>query len=75
MVTLLFTGDTMVSKGKISYLTVYYTNGATEKTGVNPNLTDAAVRNYFKVGRVFNLGRGEHDRMTKIKKVVIHREG
>jgi len=64
----------MVNKGKIDYVRVYYTNGVNIVTSVNPNLTDAEVRKYFRIGERVNIGRGEKDRMTSIKKVVIHRK-
>lgn len=61
------------NKGKIDYVTIYYTNNTKLESSVNPNLTDKEVYDYYKVGRVFNVGRGEHDYFQKVKKVVIHR--
>lgn len=59
--------------GKVDYVTVYYTNGERISTSMNPNLSDVEIKNYFRVGERMNIGNGEYDRMTTIKKVVIHR--
>lgn len=34
-------------------------------------LTNAEIRAYYKVGRVFNVGSGPNDRMTRVKSVRI----
>jgi len=34
-------------------------------------LTDKEIRDYYKKGRVFNVGAGAKDRMTKVKSVRI----
>ena len=64
----------MANTGELDYVRVYYTNGVNIPTEMNPKLTDKEIRDYFKVGRVFNIGNGENDRMTKVKRVVIHRK-
>ncbi|MCK5022835.1 MAG: hypothetical protein KAS04_01545 [Candidatus Aenigmarchaeota archaeon] len=61
-------------KGKVDYVRVYYTNGTNQAANVNENLTDSQIRSYFKIGERVNIGRGENDRMTSIKKIVIHRK-
>lgn len=58
---------------KLKYVTVYYSSGHKITTSMNPNLTDREVRNYFRVGKVFNIGKGQRDRMTKVIKVKIYR--
>lgn len=61
------------NKGKLEYVTVYYTNGDITSTSMSKDLTDQEVRDYFRVGKVFNVGYGGRDRLTKVKKVTIHR--
>ena len=43
--------------------------GYTWSTEING--TDEEIRNYFKLGSLINVGRGENDRMVKIAKVQI----
>lgn len=43
---------------------VTYTNGDTITTGING--TDAEILEYFKRGRVFNIGNGEDDNMQAV---------
>lgn len=50
---------------------VRFTNGNKLLTSMNARLTDAEIRAYYRVGRVFNVGVGEKDRMTKVKSVRI----
>ncbi|MBW2562138.1 MAG: hypothetical protein JRE40_14965 [Deltaproteobacteria bacterium] len=50
---------------------VRFTNGNKLLTSMNARLTDAEIRAYYRVGRVFNVGVGAKDRMTKVKSVRI----
>lgn len=45
-------------------VTVEYANGDTITTGING--TEAEVREYFKIGRFFNIGSGGEDNMQAI---------
>ena len=62
-----------MKKGKLDYVDVYYSKSGKTSTSMNPMLSDRQVKNYFKVGKVFNVGRGEKDYLEKVTKVVIHR--
>jgi len=50
---------------------VYFTNGDSLVTSMAAGLTDKEIRDYYKKGRVFNVGAGAKDRMTKVKSVRI----
>ncbi len=50
---------------------VKFTNGDKLRTSMAAGLTNAEIRAYYKVGRVFNVGSGEKDRMTRVKSVRI----
>ena len=50
---------------------VYYSNGDTISTSMAAHLTNEQMTDYFKVGRVFNVGSGEHDIMAKVVKTEI----
>ena len=54
-------------------VTVTYDNGDIITTDVNGNQTDEQIRQYFKVGKEFNLGNGEEDKLAKVVKVDIDR--
>ena len=60
-------------KGDLRYVRVYYSNGKHIDTSMNKKLTDKQIRDYFRVGKTFNIGT-VGDVIAKVKKVVIHRE-
>lgn len=52
---------------------VFFTNGSSLVTSMAAKLTNAEIRAYYKKGRVFNLGVGSRDRLTRVKSVKILR--
>jgi hypothetical protein len=50
---------------------VRFTNGDKLTTNMAAGITDAEIRAYYKVGRIFNVGSGPKDRMTRVKSVRI----
>ena len=50
---------------------VTYDDGSTIGTSMAAHLTDEQIYDYFKVGKVFNIGNGENDKMVKVKSVKI----
>jgi len=50
---------------------VTFTNGESFITSMASKLTDQEIKAYYRVGKVFNVGRGDKDRMTKVKNVRI----
>lgn len=50
---------------------VTYSDGSVRPTNING--TDAEIRKYFAIGRVFNVGSGENDKMVRVVKVKILR--
>ena len=52
---------------------VTFDNGETIETEVADNATDDDIRNYYAVGKEFNLGQGGQDKMAKVKDVTVTR--
>ena len=52
---------------------VRFLNGNKLVTSMAAHLTDKEIRAYYRVGKTFNVGAGEKDRMTKVKSVRILR--
>jgi hypothetical protein len=52
---------------------VLFKNGRVLQTSMAAGLTNKEIKNYYKIGRVFNLGKGDKDLMTTVKKVTIVR--
>lgn len=52
-------------------VSVTYSNNENIVTSVNGSLTDKEIRNYFAVGKTFNIGSGENDLLVKVKEVKI----
>jgi hypothetical protein len=50
---------------------VEYSDGSKLETNMAANLSDQDIHDYFKIGKVFNLGHGEKDKMVKVKSVKI----
>lgn len=52
---------------------VTYSNGEVIETSMASHLTNAEIRKYFKIGKVFNVGKGASDELAKVKSVKILR--
>lgn len=50
---------------------VTFSNNDSIITDMNPRLTDQEIRDYYKIGRLFNIGNGGHDNMQTVSKVEI----
>ncbi len=50
---------------------IIFDNGDSITTSLAANLTDDEIKNYYRIGRVFNLGNGELDLMAKVTEVII----
>jgi len=50
---------------------VTYENGTIIETCMAKNITDEEIKDYFKIGKVFNLGEGENDLLARVKEVQI----
>ena len=50
---------------------VTFSNDDSITTDMNPRLTDQEIRDYYKIGRSFNIGNGGHDNMQTVSKVEI----
>ena len=61
-------------KSKVDYVEVYYSDGDKVSTSMNPDLKDSEIKEYFKIGKAFNVGRGPLDKIATVKKVKIHRK-
>lgn len=56
---------------KLRSVKVTYDNGKVITTSMAANLSDKQIKDYFKIGKQFNIGSGEKDLMAKVKKVEI----
>jgi len=52
---------------------VTYSNGKMIGTSMASNLTNRQIKNYFEIGKKFNLGNGAKDLIVSVKKVQIVR--
>jgi hypothetical protein len=57
------------SKGRT--VKVKFSDGTGMTTSVAANMTDKDIKDYFKVGKSFNVGKGGRDKMAKVKSVEI----
>lgn len=48
---------------------ITYSDGIIIETDING--TNKEIKEYFKIGRVFNIGNGEKDKLARVKKVEI----
>ena len=56
---------------KLRSVKVTYDNGKEITTSMSSKLTDDDIKDYFKIGKSFNIGSGSNDKMAKVKKVEI----
>ena len=61
-------------KSKVDFVDIHYSDGTKISTNMNPNLKDSEIKDYFKVGKAFNVGKGPLDKIATVKKVKIHRK-
>lgn len=52
---------------------VTYSNGRIIGTSMASNLTNTQIKNYFEIGKKFNIGNGAKDLIVSVKKVNIVR--
>ena len=50
---------------------VIFSDGSKIETNMAAGLSDEDIKDYYKVGTSFNLGKGEKDKMVKVKSVKI----
>lgn len=58
---------------KLRGVEVTYSNGDVIPTSMAGHLTDDDIRNYFRIGRTFNIGMGANDNLQKVVDVKILR--
>lgn len=56
-----------ITKGAV----VKYSDGTVIRTSVNPQCSDDEIREYFKPGKVFNIGDGPNDKLETVVSVEI----
>jgi hypothetical protein len=61
----------MIAKNALREVAVTYSDGTTITTSMAAHLSDADIKNYFRIGQEFNLGSGGKDKMVKVKSVKI----
>lgn len=65
------TGKKIVLENKLRTVKVEFQNGDSLTTNMAAHLTDDEINNYYKPGKLFNLGVGGKDKMVKVKKAII----
>lgn len=50
---------------------ITYSDGTVINTNMSAKMTDSDIRDYYKIGKTFNVGSGSKDKMLKVKKVDI----
>lgn len=50
---------------------VEFDDGSSLETSMAAGLTDEEIADYYKVGKTFNIGSGEKDKMVKVKRIKI----
>ena len=50
---------------------VHFENGDYLTTSMAGHLSDDDIRDYYRIGKTFNVGLGPHDNLTKVSKVEI----
>lgn len=63
--------ESLLKESKLRTVKVLFQNGDELTTNMAAHLKDDEIKNYYKVGKTFNLGSGDKDKMTKVKKVII----
>lgn len=62
----------VLSESNLRSVKVTYSNGDVITTSMAANLTDQQIKDYFKIGKSFNVGNGRGgDKMSTVKKVDI----
>ena len=61
------------SSSNLIDVTIKFDNGDIIETNVNGDRTDEQIKEYYKVGKTFNLGSGENDNLAKVVDVIIDR--
>jgi hypothetical protein len=60
------------SNNELRSVTVKYDNGDIIDTDMAAHLTDDEIKDYYKIGKEFNIGNGGHDKMAKVTDVIIN---
>ena len=63
-----------IKEAKLRSVKVTYDDGTVIPTSMSAKLKDKDIYDYFKIGKSFNIGDGEKDKMAKVKKVEILEE-
>lgn len=65
--------STVKSANNLIDVTIKFDNGDIIETNVNGNQTDEQIKEYYKVGKTFNLGSGEKDNLARVTDIIIDR--
>lgn len=57
--------------GGLRHVRITYDDGNVVDTNMAAGVTDEEIKSYYAVGKEFNVGSGEHDKMAKVAKVEI----
>ena len=68
-----FLGSVKKEYPALRVVKVTYDDGDVITTSMAAHLTDKDIKEYFRIGKKFNIGSGEIDRIVAVKKVKILR--
>jgi hypothetical protein len=67
----IFKNKAVAGIGQLRAVKVYFANGDSLITSMSAHLTDQDIKDYYRIGRYFNLGSGDKDNMQPVVKVEI----
>ena len=67
----IFKNKAVAGIGQLREVKIYFANGDSLETNMSAKLTDQDIRDYYRIGRYFNLGSGDKDNMQPVVKVEI----
>ena len=60
-----------LKESNLREIEVTFSDGSKLSTNMAAHLTDKEMKDYYKIGKEFNIGHGEKDKMVKVKSIKI----
>lgn len=60
-----------MNRNSLRSVRIHYSDGSKTETNMSKDLKDSEIRQYYKRGRIFNVGSGQNDRLVRVKNVEI----
>ena len=61
----------LLNESNLRSVKVTYDDGSVETTSMSAKLSDDDIKDYFKIGKKFNVGKNGKDKIAKVKEVEI----